>query len=231
MVLHSETWQSRHSSCLLLPATRKPKPLIKAYSPRIIPHGCFNHCEVSNPRNIYSGTKMKLTLSQLRALKRLTVLNLQDAFDVLNLPLTYLTFEELLRHDQLFRSDLERCLNRFQSMSAQFCSECGSFAEAGEDIGAMHVCDVCLNDHYFISDYSGSLFHTDSRVTVSTSNGSQAWTEQEFDLYGWVCDDCGERFSNQVESHETDGRSPRSICPSCVDEHDYRHCNDSELCG
>ncbi len=169
---------------------------------------------------------MKLTLSQLRALKRLTVLNLQDVFDVLNLPLTYLTFEELLRHDQLFRSDLERCLNRFQRLSAEFCLECGSFEDGGEIVGSLHVCDACLNDHYFTSDYSGSLFHTDSRVTVSTSNGSQAWTEQEFDLYGWVCDDCGERFSNQVESHETDGRSPRSICPSCVDENDYRHCND-----
>ena len=132
----------------------------------------------------------------------------------------------MLRHDPVFRIDLERCLNRFQGMSAEFCLECGSFAEAGEDIGGMHVCGACINDHYFTSDYSGSLFQIDSRVTVGTPNGSEAWTEQEFDRYGWVCDDCGERFSNQVESHETDGRSPRSICPSCVDENDYRHCHD-----
>lgn len=169
---------------------------------------------------------MNFKLSQLRALKHLAVIDSQEVFDALNLPLTFSTFEEILQHDDCNRVILETILNRFHSMSAEFCHECGSFEEGGESVDYQHVCEACMDDHYFNSDYSNYVFHTDSQVEVNTPNGSEAWSEEEFESNGWVCDDCGERFSNRVDSHQTDDVNSRSICQSCVEDNDYRPCND-----
>lgn len=169
---------------------------------------------------------MKFTLVQVRALKRLTSIDLFELYEALKLPFSYTTFEAVIHHDDIYRTRLENLLNRFNKTTARLCLECGHFENEGELIAGHYICTQCITEHYFISDYSESLFPNRDRVEVTTSNGLASWSAVEFDNHGWVCEDCGERFANSVDAYETDGRQTRSICSHCVDEFDYRHCND-----
>lgn len=169
-----------------------------------------------------------LRFSQIKALKELSSLDIEDIHVALgnkHTPELHLC-EHLKRNSDLL-NEITKVIQHFHGDDYVMCHDCGTF-DACRYYEGDPVCDSCVDDNYFTSDFSGELFAAEFRLyPVFTETGEETWAESEHQENGWTCTDTGNYFADGMPSYRTE--EGNLICPSAYDEGDYYQCDDCDV--
>lgn len=169
-----------------------------------------------------------LRFSQIKALKELSSLDIEDIHVALgnkHTPELHLC-EHLKRNSDLL-NEITKVIRHFHGDDYVMCHDCGTFDDCRYHEGDP-VCDSCVDENYFTSDFSGGMFAAEFMLhPIFTETGEETWAESEHQENGWTCADTGDHFADDMPSCLTEGGS--RICPSAYDEGDYTQCDDCEV--
>ena len=126
---------------------------------------------------------------------------------------------ELIRRDDATDTNdgyvCEECLD----LHYAFCEDCETYYDVDEmnyiDSEERYVCDNCLDENYTRCERCGEWHRNDDMYTVivDEEGSTEEWCQSCSDWNTWICDECGNRFSDDVE-REYDG--DECICLECA---------------